>query len=80
MVAQRPNSTLRELAASVGVTERSVSGILGHLQSAGYVSSERVGRGKVYVVDVEKSLRHPVVAVRSVRDLLECARWRAAAN
>jgi predicted transcriptional regulator len=70
MVARNPRSTLRELAAGIGITERAVSAIVGDLEAAGYVASVKIGRGKRYELDRTKPLRHPIVAVLNVGDLL----------
>lgn len=69
-VATNPEATLRELGTRVGITERAVRGILRDLEAAGYVSSERVGRGKRYEVDRRGHFRHPMAAHRRVGELL----------
>ena len=70
MVARNPRSTLRELAAVVGITERSVSSIIADLEAGGYVTSERVGRGRHYELNRALPLRHPIAAIHSVGELL----------
>jgi hypothetical protein len=61
---------LREIAASVGITERSAHKILSELVEEGYVLRERHGRRNRYKVKPELPLRHPLVQDREVGDLL----------
>jgi len=69
-VADKPEATTREVAADLGVTERSVQRIVSDLDSAGYIKKERVGRRNRYLVDREKPLRHPLKKDKSVGNLL----------
>jgi hypothetical protein len=62
---------LREIAAAVGITERSAHKILSELVEEGYVLRERHGRRNRYKVKPELPLRHPLVQDREVGDLLE---------
>ena len=61
---------LREIAAAVGITERSAHKILSELVEEGYVLRERHGRRNRYKVKPELPLRHPLVQDREVGDLL----------
>ena len=47
-VGQRPHSTLREIAQSVGITERAALSILRALEEDGLISRERQGRRNRY--------------------------------
>ena len=69
-VSQDPGIRLREIAAAVGVTERSAHKILSELVEEGYVLRERHGRRNRYKVKPELPLRHPLVQDREVGDLL----------
>ena len=62
---------MESVARRVGITERSARRIIGDLESAGYLSRERVGRKNRYGFDRELRLRHPVERHRTVRALLE---------
>ncbi len=66
-----PELVMREVAARVGVTERTVQKIVEDLEDAGVLVSERVGRRKRYRIDAKAPLRHPVEAHRTVADILE---------
>src|SRR6476660_2227 len=70
-VAHDPGVRLRDIAASVGITERGAHKILSALVEEGYVQRERVGRRNRYTVKPELPLRHPLVAEREVGDLLQ---------
>ena len=61
-VATNPAATLREISDALGITERQVSRIVGHLAGAGMVRVERQGRSNRYAVDPEARLRHPTLA------------------
>ena len=69
-VSRQPDARIRDLAATVGITERSAQLILRDLEEAGYVTRTRVGRRNVYSVHPEGRLRHPAENETSVRDLL----------
>ena len=69
-LARDPHMRVRDIAATVGITERACYRIVGDLEQAGMLRRERVGRNNRYAVDLTTSLRHP--AWRGVRatDLL----------
>jgi hypothetical protein len=70
-VAHDPGIRLRDIAAAVGITERSAHKILSELVDEGYVLRERHGRRNRYKVKPELPLRHPLVQEREVGDLLK---------
>jgi predicted ArsR family transcriptional regulator len=73
-VAHDPGIRLRDIAETVGVTERSAHRILSQLVEDGYVVRERVGRRNVYKVKAELPLRHSLTQEteeRRIGDLLE---------
>lgn len=70
-VSRDPGIRLREIAAAVGITERSAHKILSELVAEGYVLRERHGRRNRYKVKPELPLRHPLVQDRQVGDLLD---------
>jgi hypothetical protein len=63
-VARDPGARLRDIAASVGITERSAFGIVSDLAAAGYIVKEKGGRRNRY--QVEADLPVPESADRSV--------------
>ena len=61
-VAGNADARAREIASTVGVTERSAQRILADLVAEGYLCRERLGRRNRYTVNREAHLRHPVLA------------------
>jgi DNA-binding IclR family transcriptional regulator len=73
-VAHDPGIRLRDIADTVGITERTAHRIVSQLVDDGYVVRERVGRRNVYKVEPELPLHHPLAQEteqRMVGDLLE---------
>ena len=58
-IAHDPGARLRDIAASLGVTERSAHGIITDLVDAGYVIKQRDGRRNRYQIDAGLPLREP---------------------
>ncbi len=69
---------LRDIAAAVGITERSAHKILTELVEEGYVLRKRRGRRNSYTVKLEMPLRHPLVQEHRVGDLLDALQRPAA--
>jgi DNA-binding IclR family transcriptional regulator len=67
-IAQDPGIRLRDIGATVGITERAAHRIVGELAAAGYVTRRRVGRRNQYTVRPELPL--PDARNRRVGDLL----------
>jgi DNA-binding MarR family transcriptional regulator len=74
VLADDPGARLRDIAQRVGITERTVFGILEDLEEAGVVIRARVGRRNTYKIDPAKHLRHQIEAQRTVGDLLDLLR------
>ncbi|GLK09199.1 helix-turn-helix transcriptional regulator [Streptosporangium carneum] len=70
-IARDPESRLRDIAQSIGITERAVQGIVADLHEAGYLAIERVGRRNRYHLNLERGFRHPSEAHAPVRALVE---------
>jgi hypothetical protein len=58
-IAMDNQSTVREMAASVGITERAVVAILNQLENADVIRRDRQGRRNTYVIDLEALRRFP---------------------
>jgi hypothetical protein len=69
-IARDPQSRLRDIAVSVGITERSAQNIVNDLEEAGYVTRTRVGRRNQYSVDTDRPFRHPADADFGIKGLL----------
>jgi len=76
-LALDPDARLRDVAASVGITERAVQKIVGDLEEAGVILRERSGRRNSYRLDMEAPLRHALESHRTVGTLLSLVLDRA---
>ena len=70
-IAANPDARLRDLAAGLGVTERTAYGIVLDLSDGGYVVKERDGRRNRYLIQNDVPLPDPVTRKRTVRELLD---------
>ena len=73
-IAADPGARLRDIAESVGVTERTAAQIVGDLGHAGYLTKTRNGRRNRYEVHGELPLRHPHHRHHTVGDLIDFLR------
>ena len=69
MLAADPQARLRDVAFVIGITERTVQGIISDLAQEGYIRRVRDGRRNIYSVDLDKPFRHPAESGHSVGEL-----------
>lgn len=69
-LADNPEQRIRDLADSVGITERAVQRILSDLEQAGAITKIKEGRRNHYALNTQFPLRHPVEAHCKVSDIL----------
>jgi Winged helix DNA-binding domain len=69
-VARDPGVRLRDIAASLDITERSAFGIITDLIEAGYVVKEKDGRRNRYRVQAHLPLPEPAARERTVGEVL----------
>jgi len=69
-IADDPGVRLREIAASVGITERSAYGIVTDLTEAGYIVKEKNGRRNRYQIQAHLPLPEPTSQERTVGEVL----------
>jgi hypothetical protein len=69
-IAAEPTARLRDIAATVGITERTAGQIVNELEQAGYLSKSRVGRRNHYEIHGELPLRHPQHRHHTVGELI----------
>jgi DNA-binding Lrp family transcriptional regulator len=69
-IASNPAARLRDIAAIVGITERTVAAIVSDLEEAGYLTKTRVGRNNRYEIHGELPLRHPQHRHHTVGELI----------
>jgi len=70
-LAEHPGARLRDVAAEVGITERSAMRLITQLDEAGILRRTRQGRRNHYHIDIDASLKHPPEAHCTVGQLLE---------
>jgi MarR family len=70
LVAHDPGIRLRDIAASLDITERSAFGIITDLAEAGYVVKEKDGRRNRYHIQAHLPLPEPTARERTVGDVL----------
>jgi len=69
-IAHDPGVRLRDIAASLGITERSAYGIVADLAEAGYVVKQKDGRRNRYQIQAHLPLPEPSSQERTVGDVL----------
>jgi Winged helix DNA-binding domain len=69
-VAHDPGARLRDIAASLDITERSAFGIMTDLAEAGYVVKEKDGRRNRYHIQAHLPLPELVSRERTVGEIL----------
>ena len=70
-IADQPDARLRDIADSLGVTERNAYGIVVDLADAGYVVKERAGRRNRYQIQDHLPLRDQISRERTIGELLD---------
>jgi hypothetical protein len=69
-VARDSGARIRDIAAVVGLTERTVQAIVADLEAAGYLIRTRAGRRTIYAVNQDSLFRHPAQDGHRVGPLL----------
>ncbi len=69
-VAQDPGVRLRDIAARLGITERSAFGVITDLVEAGYVVKEKNGRRNRYHIQEHLPLPEPAGRERTIGEVL----------
>lgn len=70
-IAHDPGVRLRDIASTLGITERAAYGIVADLTEAGYVHKAKQGRRNRYRVQADKPLPEALLRQRTVGQLLE---------
>jgi DeoR/GlpR family transcriptional regulator of sugar metabolism len=69
-IADSPTVRIRDIAETVGVTERTAAQLVRDLEQAGYLTKSRHGRRNQYEVHDELPLRHPQHRHHTVGELI----------
>jgi predicted transcriptional regulator len=70
IIAQTPDVRMREIAATIGLTERAVQRIIDELTTSGYIIVTKSGRRNRYQISLDHPLGHPVEQSRNLGDLV----------
>jgi len=71
VISRTGKITAREIAAEIGITERSVMRIINDLEAAHYIDRRREGRRNIYHINHELSLRQEITRDTAVGELLK---------
>jgi hypothetical protein len=69
-IAHDPGARLRDIAASLGITERTTHAIVADLAEAGYVVKQRNGRRNRYQIEAHLPLPEPGTREPAIGDVL----------
>ena len=69
-IAHDPGARLRDIAASLGITDRSVHGIVTDLTTAGYVVKHKDGRRNLYQIQAHLPLPEPASQEPAIGEVL----------
>ena len=70
-IAAEPDVRLRDIAASLSITERRAHGIVADLTEAGYIVKSRDGRRNRYEIQAHLPLPEPTSRVNAIGDVLD---------
>jgi len=70
-IAHDPGVRLRDIATTVGVTERSAHNMVTDLADAGYVVKDKDGRRNRYHIQEHLPLRDPLSQERTIGEMLD---------
>ncbi len=73
-VAELPQARVRDIAETVGITERAAHRILAELEEEGFLTRHRDGRRNSYSLNTDKRLRHPMDRAHRVAELISLFR------
>ena len=69
-IAHDPGARLRDIAAGLGITERSAHAIVADLTRAGYVVKQKDGRRNRYQIEANVPLREPASREPAIGEVL----------
>jgi Mn-dependent DtxR family transcriptional regulator len=70
-IAHDPELRLRDIASTLGITERSASTIVADLTESGHVTKTKDGRRNRYEIDGRKTMRDPIGREHPIGELLD---------
>ena len=73
-IANDPDVRLRDVAETVGITERAAQRIVTDLAESGFLQRERHGRRNRYLINEKTEMRHPAQEGYEIGELLDLLR------
>jgi DNA-binding MarR family transcriptional regulator len=70
-IARDQHVRMRDLAETVGITERAAQRIVADLVDAGFIERERIGRRNRYSINTDRQMRHPSQDGHEIGELLD---------
>ena len=70
-IAHDPGVRLRDIATTLGITERSAFGVVTDLTEGGYVVKEKDGRRNRYQIQAHLPLREAITQERTIGEVLD---------
>jgi hypothetical protein len=70
-IADNPDVRIRDIAATLGITERRAHGIVTDLTDAGYLIKTKEGRRNRYEVQTHLPIPEPTARERAIGEVLE---------
>ncbi len=71
LIAHDPEARLRDIAAGLGITERTAYGIVTDLTNADYLVKEKEGRRNRYRIQEHRPLGDPIGRERTIGEVLD---------
>ena len=69
-ISNNPEIKVKEIAAAVGITERSAQSILKDLVAEGFIESTKSGRRNIYRISSDAHLKHPAESSLTLKQFL----------
>ena len=69
-ISRNPQCTMREMAAAINVTERTIKRVLEDLEASGHITWQRTGKANIYEINHTRGLKHELTRDVMVGDLL----------
>jgi DNA-binding MarR family transcriptional regulator len=77
-IARNPDVRFRDIAETVGITERAAQRIAADLIEAGYLEREKIGRRNRYQLKSDRKMRHAAQANYEIGELIHLFEPQAA--
>ena len=71
VLSQNPKITTRDVAQTVGITERATQKIIADLEKGGFIKIKKDGRNNIYKVNGKRKLRHDIERGCQLDDIIE---------